>query len=109
PRLRPPHPTLPPFHRRASRRRALAAPLLLAALAPAQGFPHNELEHTNWWLDAREDLFPNFLAQGGNVAGDALFKVLPVEVLERDGDLLVSGYRVTISVDDAYTGRYPAI
>lgn len=92
-----------------ARHRAIASlvALLLAAsdIVAQAGFAHNKLELSNWWLSDREDHFPNYAT--GNLAGDALFRVLPAAVLERDGDHLISGYRVAISVDDAFTGAFP--
>ncbi|MCC6670182.1 MAG: hypothetical protein IT458_03920 [Planctomycetes bacterium] len=80
--------------------------LLLAPALAGQGFVQNKLEFGNFWIVDREELFPNYLRAGGNVAGDALFKVLPAEVLERHGDHRISGYKVALSVDDAYTGGF---
>ena len=77
----------------------------VVTVLPAQGFAHNRIEFSNWWLTAREDRFPNFTT--GNVAGDGLFKVLPAEILERHGAHRLSGYRIGFSIDDAYTGRFP--
>jgi hypothetical protein len=79
---------------------------ILTAL-PAQGFAHNKIEFNNWWITAREDVFPNYLSATGNRAGDALFKVFPAEILERGENHRISGYQVAISIDDAYTGTYP--
>ncbi len=77
---------------------------LLAGVLAAQAYPQNKLEHTNWWLDSREDLFPNYGSATGNAAGDGLFKVIPAEVLERDGNHRISGYKLGFSIDDAFTG-----
>jgi hypothetical protein len=82
---------------------------LAAAPLAAQAFPHNKLEFSNWYLEDRQELFPNYLAAGGNVAGDGLFKVLPAELLERAGDHRISGYAVGLSIDDAYTGVFPVL
>ena len=79
---------------------------LLAGSLSAQGFAHNRIEFSNWWLENREDRFPNF--GSGNGSGDGLFKVLPAELLERDGNHLVSGYRIALSIDDGYAGSFPA-
>jgi hypothetical protein len=85
--------------------RRLPLVLLLTLPLAAQGFAHNTFEFSNWWLADREDHFPNYAT--GNVAGDALFKVLPSAILERAGDHLISGYRIGLSVDDAFTGTFP--
>lgn len=91
----------------------LRRPLLLLALALAaapiagQTFAYNKVEFGNWWISAREDLFPNYLTAGGNVAGDGLFKVFPSELLQRGDDLRITGYSLVVSIDDAYTGAFP--
>lgn len=84
-----------------------AAASSLAQGVGAQTFAHNKLEWSNWWITDREDVFPNYATSTGNVAGDALFKVFPSEVLGRGEDHLVSGYQVALSIDDAYTGSFP--
>ena len=98
------------------RLQALLLPALLlppAMLLPAHqlwcqaALAHNKLEHGNRFLTDTELLFPNYLKTGGNVAGDALFKVLPREVLERQEAHQLSGYRLALSVDNAYTGQLP--
>jgi hypothetical protein len=89
-------------------RRLLLLLLATPLLAQARFF-HNKLEHTNFWIADREDLFPNYLTTGGNVAGDALWKVLPREILERANDHQVSGYKIAISVDNTFTGTFPRI
>jgi hypothetical protein len=89
-------------------RAAGLAGLLFAPAAPAQSaFPQNKLEFGNWWIAPREDAFPNFRTAGGNVQGDALFKVVPGELLERAGDHQFSGYVLGVSVDDAFRGPFP--
>ena len=91
---------------------AIRAALCITATVPtlgAQSFAHNKLEFMNWWIEDREDLFPNFLAASGNLDGDGLFKVFPAELLERDGVHRVSGYKIGISVDDAYKGTFPQL
>lgn len=84
---------------------------ILATLAPlsAQVFAHNKVEFKNWWVEDREDLFPNFTSANGNYDGDGLFKVFPPELFERDTQNRLSGYQVAISVDDAYTGSFPLL
>src|SRR5262245_26535360 len=84
--------------------------LLAAAGAPAQNaYSFNGLEHTNWWLTAREDPFPNFHSPTGNVAGDGLFKVVPRSLLQRAGDHHITGYRLAIAVESTYPANfYPA-
>lgn len=81
--------------------RTIAAALFVATAAVAQ-FPQNKLEFGNWWLQPTPIAFPNFTAPGGNRAGDGLFKVFPAEVLERVGDLRLSGFKITFEVDPAF-------
>jgi hypothetical protein len=85
----------------------LATVLALAASPSAQAFAHNKIEFNNWWLTAREDVFPNYVSATGNRIGDALFKVFPGEILERGENHKISGYQIAISIDDAYTGAFP--
>ncbi len=93
---------------RLSRTRLLLAPIVaLASPLPAQTFAYNKVEFGNWWLDAREDVFPNYVSASGNRVGDGLFKVFPGEILERGANHRISGYQVVLSVDDAFTGTFP--
>jgi hypothetical protein len=81
----------------------LGIPALLAAgLAAQTPFPQNKLEFGNWYLQPGVEYFPNFRTAGGNQAGDGLFKVFPAEVLDRAGDLRISGYKITFEVDPAF-------
>jgi len=85
---------------------ALAAAALAPSLA-AQPFPANKIEFSNWYLSGREERFPNFAS--GNLDGDGLFKILPRSILDRHDAHQFSGYVMGVSVDDAYTGRYPTV
>jgi len=88
-------------------------PALLALGVPAsQGIAqapsaYNKLEFHNRLLSTTELLFPNYLGSNGNIDGDGLFKVVPPEVLERSGNHLISGYRLGLAIDQAYTGVLP--
>src|SRR5690606_21973717 len=97
----------PPAMPRPSVPCALAFLPALAGASAAQSFAHNKVEFGNWWITDREDLFANYASASGNVAGDGLFKVFPAEIVERGGTIRISGYRIAISVDDAYTGAFP--
>src|SRR6185436_9765673 len=79
--------------------------LVLPAVGlPAQTtpFPQNTLEFGNWYLQAGVEYFPNFRTATGNQTGDGLFKVFPAEVLDRAGDLRISGYKITFEVDPQF-------
>jgi hypothetical protein len=88
-----------------SRLASRCLPTLLTASLAAQAapFPQNKLEFGNWYLQPGVEFFPNFRTAGGNLAGDGLFKVFPAEVLDRAGDLRISGYKITFEVDPAFT------
>lgn len=83
----------------------LALALTLPAQAPSA---YNKLEFHNRLLSQKELLFPNYLGSQGNIDGDGLFKVVPPEVLERSGNHLISGYRLGVALDQAYTGGLPS-
>jgi hypothetical protein len=91
----------------------LALSALVTVLLPAHQLwaqapsAYNKLEFHNRFLSAQELLFPNYLGTAGNVDGDGLFKVVPPEVLERSGNHLLSGYRLGLALDGAYTGSLP--
>jgi hypothetical protein len=83
------------------------AALFLGAAAVSQSPAHNKIEFGNWWVTQREDLWPNYRSNGGNVAGDGLFKIYPQALLERGAAHRISGYALGVSVDDGYQGTYP--
>jgi len=85
----------------------LALTLSVTALWAQAPLAYNKLEFHNRLLSAKELLFPNYLGSQGNIDGDGLFKVVPPEVLERSGNHLISGYRLGLAIDQAYTGGLP--
>ncbi len=85
----------------------LALTLSVTALWAQAPSAYNKLEFHNRLLSSKELLFPNYLGSMGNIDGDGLFKVVPPEVLERSGNHLISGYRLGLAIDQAYTGGFP--
>lgn len=87
---------------------AAAVWALAAGLARAQtGISYSRLDFQNAYRIDREDAWPNARLPGGNVAGDFVYKVFPVEVLARDREIRVSGLRLSFSVGNGYKGTFP--
>lgn len=82
--------------------------VLGADLSAQRPFAHNRLEFSNRLLTDRDDVFPNQPTATGTRSGDALFKVLPAEILGRHEDHRVSGYRLAIALQKAYAAFLPA-
>ena len=82
--------------------------LVLTDYLAAQRTPsYSRMDFSNAYRMDREDVFPNALTKRGNEDGDFLFKVFPAEVFARHKRTMLSGLRISFTIQNAYKGNYP--